>query len=826
MPADETFEDRFPALTGDRDELRDQGLDSRAPRGNDDPEGNRPMPESESFQDRLDDLIDQWEELRGGGLDPKPEELTDDPELRVALERAITDLRFMEAALSGAPVPEAPALGVPSRYESLTFHDQGGMGIVYRAFDAELKREVAYKVIKAHLATDRHAVAKFLGEARVTARLQHPGVVPVYGLSDDGDGRPSYAMRFVEGTSLLSAVEAFHATPRRKPTSRDDWLPLLGHFVRVCQTIQHAHGLGVLHRDLAPRNVLLLGDGETFVIDWGLASDANLGTTADDDRDRLAETRAGTAPFTAPEVFDPTEGQPFSPRSDVYSLGALLYLILTGRAPYSGTTTPEVVTQIRKGPPPDARSVVPGIPRPLARISAQAMSRSPLARYATPEKLARDVELWIAGGRVNADREPWHEMVLRLAGRHPTATTAGALSILLTIVVVSSVFLIRDSRARTNLEREVALTNKIATAMTRAASVLDSRNNPHPFAHPESIRSFLEIIESKEQNPQAVAEVARSLRKIMEDNLRERETAARFSLELAETQSRSAIEMTEAMLKEFPENEKRYRPQLGLLYTALAGLKLSEVFNPADVREYVRAVAQSPRRHPRQAEFEYALELLDKALGLLKDAEPDPGLIDFEIEQVLLANWNGRYLASLALARHTEALQALEQVILYTTGAKKDSFVGLRSPVRMAAEMEQSKMPWSKPPTVDHAKAIRLADFLAGYEGVSDAAVYNAACAFSLASLDETTSEAERRRRANQAMTYLQRIAAAGYFRPKGTGLLALLPGRDSLGELRRDTDLDPLRKRPDFQALVKEVSARAATTSKPSTPTSVPAKK
>jgi hypothetical protein len=215
---------------------------------------------------------------------------------------------------------------------------------------------------------------------------------------------------------------------------------------------------------------------------------------------------------------------------------------------------------------------------------------------------------------------------------------------------------------------------------------------------------------------------------------------------------------------------------------------------------------------------------------LLKDAGPDRGLIEYEIDQVLLANWNGRHLAFLALARHTEALQALEQMIFYTTGAKKDAFVALRTTLRMAAETEQSKMPWSKPPAVDHAKAIRLADFLAGYEGVSDAAVYNAACAFSLASLDETTSEAERRRRANQAMMYLQRIAAAGYFQSKkGTGLLALLPGRDSLGELRKDTDLDPLRKRPDFQALVKEVSASAATTTRPSTPKSaspVPAKK
>src|SRR5438105_724837 len=142
------------------------------------------MPPVDSIGDaRLEELLDRWDDLRAAGGNPPATELTQDPELLRALGRAIAEIVSAEAALGGAPLPPAaPARGVPGRFESLARHDEGAMGVVYRAWDAELGRAVAYKVIKPWLSSDRRAVEKFLNEARLTARIQHPGVVAVHGL--------------------------------------------------------------------------------------------------------------------------------------------------------------------------------------------------------------------------------------------------------------------------------------------------------------------------------------------------------------------------------------------------------------------------------------------------------------------------------------------------------------------------------------------------------------------------------------------------------------------------------------------------------------------
>jgi tetratricopeptide (TPR) repeat protein/tRNA A-37 threonylcarbamoyl transferase component Bud32 len=405
---------------------------------------------------RLEPLLDLWDKLRGEGRDSAPEELTQDPELLPGLRRVIQDIRSAEAALGGGPPsPAAPAQGVLGRYEALVSHDEGGMGVVYRARDVELGREVAYKVIRTRLGTDRRALEKFLNEAQVTARLQHPGIVPVYGLVRDDSGRPAYAMRFVEGTPLATAVQEFHAAARPVPTSRLAWQSLLRHFVRLCETIDYAHSHGVLHRDLSPRNVLLVGDSETLVIDWGLALDsAQVGTNADD-AGVIGATRAGTVAFTAPEVWDPQGGPPFGLPSDIYSIGALLYLILTGYPPYSGGTPSELVAKVRQGPPPEASDALPGVPRPLAKICARAMSRGPERRYTSAGELACDIELWLAGERVSADQEPWPETALRWLSRHRTLVGMAGV-VLLAVAVGGPIAFFREHHLREQAETAAA----------------------------------------------------------------------------------------------------------------------------------------------------------------------------------------------------------------------------------------------------------------------------------------------------------------------------------------------------------------------------------
>ena len=148
------------------------------------------------------------------------------------------------------------------------------MGQVYVAHDEELRREVALKEIQSQHADRKDSRARFLLEAEITGGLEHPGIVPVYGLGQYADGRPYYAMRFIRGDSLQSAIKEFHKAEsgERDPGERTlELRKLLGRFIDVCQAMQYAHDRGVLHRDLKPGNIMLGKYGETLVVDWGLA---------------------------------------------------------------------------------------------------------------------------------------------------------------------------------------------------------------------------------------------------------------------------------------------------------------------------------------------------------------------------------------------------------------------------------------------------------------------------------------------------------------------------------------------------------------------------
>jgi len=233
---------------------------------------------------------------------------------------------------------------------------------------------VALKQLQSHHADDPEIRARFLLEAKVTGGLEHPGVVPVYGLGSFDDGRPFYAMRFVRGDSLKDAIEQFHRAEQvgRDPGERSLALRrLLGRFVDVCNALAYAHSRGVLHRDLKPGNIMLGPYGETLVVDWGLAKTAVR-------REPRSVTTEGTlrpssASGTPPTLSGQVIGTPaymspeqaagrldvLGPSSDVYSLGATLYCLLTGRAPYSGGDAATVLREVRGGRFREPRQVKP-----------------------------------------------------------------------------------------------------------------------------------------------------------------------------------------------------------------------------------------------------------------------------------------------------------------------------------------------------------------------------------------------------------------------------------------------------------------------------------
>jgi serine/threonine protein kinase len=360
------------------------------------------------------------------------------------------------------------------RFRVLRPHARGGLGEVFVALDGELHREVALKQIQERLADDPVSRARFLVEAEVTGGLEHPGIVPVYGLGSDQSGRPYYAMRFIRGDSLKEAADRFHGDAERhaRPSARALAMrQLLRRFLDVCNAVDYAHGRGVLHRDLKPGNVIVGKHGETLVVDWGLAKligRAEPGAT--DERPLTLASASGTAetlPGSAlgtPAYMSPEQARgdldSLGPATDVYSLGATLYYLLTGRPPFDEKNLGDLLRAVERGDFPRPRQLDPGIPRALDAICVKAMATRPEDRYRTAKALADDVERWMAGAPVAAyPREEWIDQLTRWARRNQS----GALAIGLTLVGVALAALISAvsiDRARRAAEAAETLARK------------------------------------------------------------------------------------------------------------------------------------------------------------------------------------------------------------------------------------------------------------------------------------------------------------------------------------------------------------------------------
>ena len=282
--------------------------------------------------------------------------------------------------------------------------------------DGGPNREVALKQILDHHADDPTSRTRFLIEAEITGGLEHSGIVPVHGLGRDDDGRPYHAMRFIRGDSLKAAIAAFHADEslRRDPGMRSLALrELLRRFVDVCNAIDYAHGRGVLHRDLKPGNVIVGKHGETLVVDWGLAKPmghSKVGSEGDE-RTLMPSTSSGsveTLPGSAigtPAYMSPEQAiaalETLGPRSDVSSLGATLYSLLTGLTPFGEADLGAVLRDVQAGASPPPRQVDASIDRAtsLSSLSSRVGSRRP-SGFSAPASGSR---ISLPGGRRNAE---------------------------------------------------------------------------------------------------------------------------------------------------------------------------------------------------------------------------------------------------------------------------------------------------------------------------------------------------------------------------------------------------------------------------------------
>lgn len=299
---------------------------------------------------------------------------------------------------------------------------RGGMGRVHAAFDPVLGREVALKQARGE---DPGAEARLLAEARITARLDHPGIVPVFDAGHDASGRPFYAMRVVRGQSLADVVA--------KTAPGRERLVLLRSLLAAIEAVAHAHGRGIVHRDLSPTNVRVDAHGVVLVMDWGLAA-----AVADAAR---GGTTCGTAGYRAPEL---ERGLPSGPPADVYSLGALVHFALTSESPSSPLARPRWV-------PAELRSIV-----------ARALAPSADERYADASALEADVAAFLDGRPVSAHTDRLRDKVARRVRKSPLAAAWVSVAAVAVGLVVAALA-IRATEAERHAEEERVVAQRALT---------------------------------------------------------------------------------------------------------------------------------------------------------------------------------------------------------------------------------------------------------------------------------------------------------------------------------------------------------------------------
>jgi len=297
-------------------------------------------------------------------------------------------------------------------YQILEEIGRGGIGVVYRA--RHKRRIVALKRILPYHADSRETLVRFRREAETAAILVHPNILPIYDVSECDDGLPFFSMKFAGGGSLLDAAPALRSEPRRA----------VALMAKVARAVQYAHGQGTLHRDLRPGNILLDGRGEPLVSDFGLAKclepASNLTRTL---------TAFGAPEYMAPEQVDPAGAAAgkLTPAADVYSLGAILFDLLTGRPPFLDEHALKVIQEASEKPAPKLRTLAPGLDRDLETICAKCLEREPGARYRSAGALAEDLERWLEGQPIAARPLSPSAQVWRWTRRNPVVAGIAAL---------------------------------------------------------------------------------------------------------------------------------------------------------------------------------------------------------------------------------------------------------------------------------------------------------------------------------------------------------------------------------------------------------------
>jgi tetratricopeptide (TPR) repeat protein/predicted Ser/Thr protein kinase len=331
---------------------------------------------------------------------------------------------------------------------------RGGMGVVYRARQVSLNRPVALKMIKAGALADEAELRRFRNEAEAVALLDHAGIVPVYEVGEH-DGQNYFSMKLVEGGNLADQLPTFQANPRAAAIL----------MAETAEAVHHAHMRGILHRDLKPANILVDFQGRPHVTDFGLAKliESDVELTA-------SGAIMGTPSYMSPEQASGRRAS-ITTATDIYGLGAILYALLTGKAPFSGDSLVDTLQAVKERPPEPPRSLKANVPRDLETICLKCLEKDPQRRYASAQALADDLRSWldsrpIAARRVRAAERAW------LWCKRKPAIAALAAAVVLAALGGTAAVIVVQTRANRLLEKKnldlQASNTKLAEQRARA----------------------------------------------------------------------------------------------------------------------------------------------------------------------------------------------------------------------------------------------------------------------------------------------------------------------------------------------------------------------
>ena len=370
-------------------------------------------------------ILDRYlADLQAGIAPDRGELLAAHPELAAQLEACLAGIDFVHRA-AGPAAEEPAALG---EFRIIRELGRGGMGVVYEAEQTSLRRRVALKVLRFGVGADEEAMQRFRREAETVARLHHTNIVPIFAVGCER-GVHYYAMQFIEGRSLADVLDESQRTGR--PLAAED---VARWGLEAAEALAHAHQRRVIHRDIKPSNLLIDAEGVVWLTDFGLAKRADEVTLT------LSGALMGTPRYMSPEQAEAMK-RPVDHRTDLYSLGASLYELATGRPVFNSSTPHGVVIQILTEEPPRPRQIRPELPRDLETIILSCLAKDPTQRYQTAQALADDLRALLEGRPIQARRVPLVERCVRYVRKRQKTLGRGSLVVAATTLLIVGSFL-------------------------------------------------------------------------------------------------------------------------------------------------------------------------------------------------------------------------------------------------------------------------------------------------------------------------------------------------------------------------------------------------